>query len=944
MKQKIDTLMERDISSTKEESSEIISNRRSNSGDIMEISQVQNSNRNIIFNEEQNKLIREQQIEIKKLNQILSDKESKIASLQATIDSIREQRDQINNHCKELQNDISNLKNENTSLKTVSKQREHDISNLNILISKLKQQRKDLDQELQQSKPIIQSLNQQIKSLQERLSNEEKNRILIENCLEKFKLLSQNNEETRNRIEEKHSKEIQLKDEELKLIKSQNLSEFERYREIIRYRDNQLEEVNIKLQDYQRISQEYNANKLSLESSLEQSKIQINELRQQLKNSDARLSLLIKQGFGSSSSYNVQSNSSLNTDNIEISQLKSKIESLEDELAIAIDNQENYKSMLEIRENTYNDIEIKIKEQLEESKKCIHAWEQKYAESTDQIKQLLIEQEKLIKELENAKQLSNENNESTSALKEQIKLLQNQNELLKNEKQELHNLWNNCESKYAQEIRVHHEDMEKLEKCKNDLHLKIISEEKLNESIQNYENQLNQIKQEMIREVSNLNSQLNDMKIRNEDLQKQNNLLFSQLDTVSNDKKMVENDEDLSDNINYDKSNAELKEIINIMQKQKNQIQTELNISEHKLSQLRLREDRLLQDIERLQNISQSQVNNNSKLDNEDIISTSSSMIQNIPALNESNALLRKQNNELETKIKQIQAQYNIIQSRLSEMENSKIQLDILRKENELLKQKNNDWELIVSRIQEHEKEKELERIDLESYNQLEQEYNDTKKKLEETNIKCKRLLTKCKSCVSELQSKKIELETKENTIKELEEKINELNTSKIVDSTPIHPDRDITMTPEHSDDEGDDIEGNEIDGEPNEEQEEEDDGEGDEIDETNQIEREETKEDEDSVEEDGDIDIQEDEVTDSNIPQEDIVSTPTPIIPPQVEPPTFIPVVAPVDVQKSKKRPRPSSVQDNTPRPKKQKTIPPASIKRLKSVVAPKRKNQPKK
>merc|ERR1712224_454962 len=166
MKQKIDTLMERDISSTKEESSEIISNRRSNSGDVMEISQVQNSNRNIIFNEEQNKLIREQQIEIKKLNQILSDKESKIASLQATIDSIREQRDQINNHCKELQNDISNLKNENTSLKTVSKQREHDISNLNILISKLKQQRKDLDQELQQSKPIIQSLNQQIKSLQ----------------------------------------------------------------------------------------------------------------------------------------------------------------------------------------------------------------------------------------------------------------------------------------------------------------------------------------------------------------------------------------------------------------------------------------------------------------------------------------------------------------------------------------------------------------------------------------------------------------------------------------------------------------------------------------------------------------------------------------------------------------------------------------------------------
>merc|ERR1712232_748543 len=118
------------ISSTKEELSEIISNRRSNSGDIMEISQVQNSNRNIIFNEEQNKLIREQQIEIQKL----SDKESKIASLQATIDSIREQRDQINNHCKELQNDISNLKNENTSLKTVSKQREHDISNLNILI------------------------------------------------------------------------------------------------------------------------------------------------------------------------------------------------------------------------------------------------------------------------------------------------------------------------------------------------------------------------------------------------------------------------------------------------------------------------------------------------------------------------------------------------------------------------------------------------------------------------------------------------------------------------------------------------------------------------------------------------------------------------------------------------------------------------------------------
>merc|ERR1712137_725619 len=260
--------------------------------------------------------------------------------------------------------------------------------------------------------------------------------------------------------EELYKKELFLKNEELKNTKEQNSKLFERYRETIKDLDLQAEKADIELKKQKQIAHEQVLAKESIAQSLSQTQVKLEETRQQLKESESRLNLLIKQGFGASdySTQGVTSNSDLGS-----SDSQSKIESLEEQLSHAIESQERYKAMLEQADATAIDIEKKSEEQMQECLATIGQLELKYKNLAKE-KQLIENEIQQLKQiLQNTQEASSRQGQDSTYLQDEIQTLKDQCKILGTEKEEYKMKQKQLEMKYEQEMRIHKEDVETLQ-------------------------------------------------------------------------------------------------------------------------------------------------------------------------------------------------------------------------------------------------------------------------------------------------------------------------------------------------------------------------------------------------------------------------------------------------------------------------------------------------
>merc|ERR1712137_1308540 len=339
---------------------------------------------------------------------------------------------------------------------------------------------------------------------------------------------------------------------------------------------------------------------------------------------------------------------------------------------------ERYKNMLTLTDSNAVEFEKKTEEQLREDSMKIKEWEQKYnlllSEKETTEKQI----EQLQQELQKAQELSSQRGQDSTHLQEEIQALKDQCSLLETEREEYQMKQKQMEGKYEQEVITHQQDMESLQALQTKQQHEEIANQNLQCKLKERERHLKQLQDSLTRELTEQNEKYQKILQQNEQLQEQNNLLLSQLETLSRSERTAE------ENISGEtKSNIELLEIIRSIQDMKNSLQTELTVTKYRLSESRNREERLQSDLQQYQEQERQQ--------------HSQQVIENQLAIEKSNHELKEKVTELEglinqfnNRIESLQQENRVLETKVETLKNYNEQLSQQCKELEKKDEQNN--------------------------------------------------------------------------------------------------------------------------------------------------------------------------------------------------------------------------------------------------------------
>lgn len=608
------------------------------------------------------------------LKAALTQARDNVESQQAKISQMEEYLRGLREKNGEYMKQLSECKDEITKLHATNNQLQNQNKQLSASLTDTQQQCKIYSSQVDSINETIQSLKEKNTSLSEQLTILQRDKDLVEMYLRKFEIMKNTQQEFCTQQEELYQKEVNLKNEEINQLKEQKLEEFRRYRETIKHQEAQLNEVHNQLKKQQQITHEQDLAKEAFTKLQDE----LHETRQQLKESESRLNLLIKQGFSASYPSPNSASSQVTSSSIKLSEAQSKIESLEEQLAHALENQERYKNMLTLTDSNAVEFEKKTEEQLREDSMKIKEWEQKYnlllSEKETTEKQI----EQLQQELQKAQELSSQRGQDSTHLQEEIQALKDQCSLLETEREEYQMKQKQMEGKYEQEVITHQQDMESLQALQTKQQHEEIANQNLQCKLKERERHLKQLQDSLTRELTEQNEKYQKILQQNEQLQEQNNLLLSQLETLSRSERTAE------ENISGEtKSNIELLEIIRSIQDMKNSLQTELTVTKYRLSESRNREERLQSDLQQYQEQERQQ--------------HSQQVIENQLAIEKSNHELKEKVTELEglinqfnNRIESLQQENRVLETKVETLKNYNEQLSQQCKELEKKDEQNN--------------------------------------------------------------------------------------------------------------------------------------------------------------------------------------------------------------------------------------------------------------
>ena len=597
--------------------------------------------------------------------------QSRVAVLEANLTSSTNEQRGFEQHSRALQTQLETLQQSHATLNARAKQLENENVCQRSHLEETKKQLIAVEQELQQLRPTKLNLEKGQLVLQQQVRELEADKTLLRNCIEKLQTQSNSYEKFTSKHESDSSQELKSCREELSHLQAAKMKEFETYRETMCFRDKQLEELTYEIERHRNSHRESLSEKAVLESNMHHAQAQVEDLRQQVAAADARLNLLIKQGVGTASG--MSSRTFTGTSDLKLESALDQIKSLEEELTHAKEEQEEHKRALEISDRASSEAFQQTQRALQREEE----WREKFQASQQKLEDLLAQLERASRDTHGQKDRMVELESTVAQFTAQCK--------------EYEVKWQNTEEKYQQEMKSHAQDIAQLDKARE------LSSSR-EEQIQLLSGQLHEVSTDLSKmqaagkqEVQALQDRIQQLLAAKEDLDVRNTLLISQLETLVRDPELMEADEG-----SVEKSNLELRQIIQSILKEKLAIQTEKQTAEERLRVLQGREDRLLAERDQLL----------AKLSRESVAgeqpgTTVGPSEKYLTALQESNALLRRENTESQKKLEAKRRECLTLEQRLVDMDQLKIELEGLKRENEDLNRKDNDWNQIIDQITE---------------------------------------------------------------------------------------------------------------------------------------------------------------------------------------------------------------------------------------------------
>ncbi|XP_007436992.1 nucleoprotein TPR [Python bivittatus] len=464
-----------------------------------------------------------------------------------------------------------------------------------------------------------------------------------------------------------------------------------------------------------------------------------------------------------------------------------QVNDLKERLKTATSNVEQYRTMVVSLEESLN----KEKQVTEEVRATVEARLKESSEYHSQLEKKLMEAEKEKQELQDEKRKAIENMEqqlselkkNLSSMKSELQeALQRANTALGNEQQakrdcqEQAKIAAEAQSKYERELMLHASDVEALQAAKDQVAKNSTIKQQLEEAAQKAESTLRESRASWEERERTLKDETSKLASRCEDLEKQNQLLHEQLETLS-DKMMASMKEGMSGALNVSlseegKSQEQIVEILRFIRREKEIAETRFEVAQVESLRYRQQVEHLERELHELQeslNAEREKVQVTAKTiaQHEELMKKTETM----NVLIETNKILREEKEKLEQELQQMQAKVRKLEADIMPLQESNAELSeksgMLQAEKKLLEEDVKRWKARTQHLLSQQKD-----TDVEEYRKLLSEKEVNTKRIQQLSEEIGRLK-------AEIARSNASLTTNQNLVQSLREDLSKTKTEK---------------------------------------------------------------------------------------------------------------------------------------------------------------------